>query len=168
VIKIIRVTHPGSLDLIRDRLIVSDGFDSQTHVAEGLKNLLLENPQNCFFTIVVEDDTILMFVLAYLSPREACVEVFQTWASAAYPAKNQDQIFMRLLLWSEQIGVLELRMKSLGNDESFMKSWGFEPRNIQYRLDVDKIVNDMIAKQTSKLKGETDGGSKLSVDSDVD
>lgn len=129
--KIIRVTHPEGIDLIKKQLGEPTNYDPDEY-AEGMKRLLKEDPRNTCFLLAFEqgeedkEPTVLAFILGYASPDQSYAWVWQAWSSRQGGVSLSKRLWYRFVLWTHNMGKDHIRMETQRNPKTFTKRYGFE------------------------------------------
>lgn len=105
--------------------LLSDGDYSKEAFAGALKTLLTGTPESTFILQAYDGEDLKAFLIAVAPPEQNHVFVLQAWSSLE-DNETPDRMFLRLCLWTESIGRMELRAESKRSPEAFLRRWNFE------------------------------------------
>lgn len=142
-LKFIRAIKSISIDYIKDKFTLV-GHESIESMADELKSILTGDLENTNFILVMDTDTdeIVTYLLAYV--RGNVCTIIQAWYKS-YDEKLLNVLFLRLLLWCEQMGAGDLVMRSDGNPEQLVYLWKMRPISVTWKVDVIQVVEAKLA-----------------------
>jgi hypothetical protein len=145
--KFIRIQSPIGIDYLRDKLILGETAETEDQLIEMLKGILLGQPLRTFYMSVVDEDNIIAFILGYVPEGSKYAVVFQIW-SLLSAEQQRDTLFMRFLLWCEQLEIEEVRMDDTRTSAEQQMKWGFKTCMTVRSLNVTQGLESKLQNQT--------------------
>ncbi len=154
-VKIIRMQNGIALDYIKHLLLPADECVDQEDTAQGLKQMLEQNKDYCYFSVMVDGEEVLTFILAYVLAGTRNSMMFQFYVCQELKPRLVDAMFARYLLWCEQMGIESVIADDLRTSTQQQENWGFVIHKTIRKLGVTDALNDKLVNLKENTNGTT-------------
>ena len=158
--KIIRVNQIAAIDHMADFFIPD--FDAPaSNMGANVKRWFSENP-NGWFILQAWDEPenkepeLVAFLVAYAQDSLDHTFILQAWTRPSHQnSKLQDQMFSRLIAWTQNLGRSQIRAETARSPKGFMRRWNFREISTIMAFDVGEEFDNAVISQVMKKKIET-------------
>ena len=176
--KLFRARSANVVEYLEPHLIEDE--QSPNQVAEYLRNLLRNFPENIYIVAAFEDteegEALLrgFMVAVDEGPARGFTFILQAWQDKGVPKELSGQMFFHILNWVTLLGKRYIRMETMRNSEAFARRWNFEEysRIMQFHIpeDYESMVIDhsvLVGRKDSKdgqvVEASSDEGGAVPV-----
>ncbi len=158
-IKNCRVINPLGIDYMAEKLLVDEDFSKEALV-RNLKYKLTHQPDSVLILQAYEGEDLIAFLIAHAPQGFKHTFIQQAWLSPGTKTQIADRMFLKLLMWTEEIGRKEIRGETLRDPKAFFQRWKFEEFStiLSFRLDdefQDKLFDHLF--NTEGLREQQNG-----------
>lgn len=122
--KFIRLRNSIGIDYMKEHLVAEES--NLEDFMNGLKAMLVEEPENIFITQAWEGDKLKAFLISLNMIKRNYVWLDQVWSDLDNPPDVNDKIFFRFLMWVDSLGKKEIRIETKRDEDAIARRWKFE------------------------------------------
>lgn len=139
-----RMSTTTGINYIKDWLVMGEDFQNEEALAENLKAMMVQYKERAFFLLAAkpsgEQDEIVGFLLAFIHPSNMYVVLYQVYGDNGVV----DKMFLRMLLWCDQMEVTEVRTDDIRGGIEKLGRWGFEQKSVTYTTSVVRQLDEKV------------------------